>query len=286
MKLLPVALLVGGGLYLAAKGFNTTQAVKRLEYRNPRLKFKKINLSGVELVITLDITNPTSANIPLQYFAGNVNYNNTKLSSFTFDATKTKIDIAARSTVAVPFTLIISSYGAIQTLVNIYKNISSNTKLNTMLAIDATMYAAGVDVPVKFNYDFKNNAVSGIGATTTINRTWFKNQLRKGNFLYEITGDYSEYNLDAGQTGESRGLRAAPKDLFDDWYLSKIHIYGDKNGVIHVSFASSTYYNFILKPNAVSGIGKVAARLEFRTNTEMENYFANPINRKMYLSKN
>lgn len=83
----------------------------------------------------------------------------------------------------------------------------------------------------------------------TINRTWFKNQLRKGNLLVKCTGKQTDdYAFDyAYKFFEDSDYLQAEPDYFNDWKLRKIHIWGDKNGLITVAFASCEYYNFKLK---------------------------------------
>jgi hypothetical protein len=166
--IVPVA--IGAGLiYFLAKGYNTVKAAGNLQYLNPRIKLGKIGLTRVELQMTIDLQNTGSANIPLQYFTGNINYllNNVpkKLSSFTFNpSATTATSIKARATTTVPFTVVISNLSAISTLVQIVKSLTTpGNKLGTVIQVDGSMYAAGVDIPVKFNYDIKNNAVAGIG---------------------------------------------------------------------------------------------------------------------------
>lgn len=80
----------------------------------------------------------------------------------------------------------------------------------------------------------------------TINRTWFKNQLRKGNLLVKCKGKYTDdYAFDAANHFfKDKDFVQAEPNLFDDWYLSKINIYGEKTGEISVSFASCEYYTF------------------------------------------
>lgn len=80
----------------------------------------------------------------------------------------------------------------------------------------------------------------------TINRTWFKNQMRKGNLIVKCTGKYTDdYALDNYRNfGIQHTFEPASKDYFDDWYLSKIRIRGEKDGEIFVSFASCEFFTF------------------------------------------
>lgn len=80
----------------------------------------------------------------------------------------------------------------------------------------------------------------------TINRIWFKNQLRKGNLLVKCKGKYTDDYAYDNHTKFSRDtdFKVAKEDLFDDWYLSEIKIWGDKEGEISVSFAFCEFYTF------------------------------------------
>jgi hypothetical protein len=67
--------------------------------------------------------------------------------------------------------------------------------------------------------------------------------------MYKVNGKYTDdYAFDASTNfSETKSFKPAPPDLFNDWYLSKIYIYGDKDGLINVVFANSAYYTFMLK---------------------------------------
>ncbi|MEO5892261.1 MAG: hypothetical protein ABIQ31_18585 [Ferruginibacter sp.] len=170
MKILPIV-LGGTALYFIAKtGLNTAQALKRLSYTNPKVKFKKISLLGIELELTLDIVNPASADIPLDYFTGQINYAGKNISSFTFNANGKNTIIKARGITTVPFTINIKNIATISTLVKIANDISSPAKtVSPVFDIAGSLFAAGFDVPVNFQYDLKTNSVAsgivtGVGA--------------------------------------------------------------------------------------------------------------------------
>jgi len=82
-----------------------------------------------------------------------------------------------------------------------------------------------------------------------INKTWFKNNLKKGNLLVKCTGQYSDdyyrdYLNNYGKTGE---FIEVDLEKFDDWYVKCLTLWGDKNGVINACFASCEWYEFKLK---------------------------------------
>jgi hypothetical protein len=82
--------------------------------------------------------------------------------------------------------------------------------------------------------------------TTTINKTWFKNQLKKGNLLVKCTGKYTDdYAYDNATNFSREELFAkAEANMFSDWYLSVLKVWGDKQGIIHAAFANCEYYTF------------------------------------------
>lgn len=162
-------LLVGGvvaaGLLLtkAAKKIN---AVKRLTYKNPKIKVAKLSFSGLELAMTMDFVNDSSEDIPIEYFTGSVQYQGSDLSKFTFNGNGKNIIIKARTTTNVPFIVVVKSLGAIATISKIVKAISKKTPVSTIVNVDGIFSAAGVDMPVKFAYDLKTQSLAGIGAVS------------------------------------------------------------------------------------------------------------------------
>lgn len=266
MKKAALLIVGGAGLaYLLAKGYNTLQAANRLQYLNPRIKLGKIGLTRVELQMTIDLQNTGSADIPLQYFTGNINYifgtpaTPNKLSSFTFNPGATNAtSIKARSITTVPFTVVISNLSAISTIVKIVKSLTSGDKLSTLIQVDGAMYAAGVDIPVKFTYDIKNNAVAGIGSTESNNviLTTYSNVDRL--FYCYVAPSKDSDRSKWIEIGYSQ-TKPTPHQLFK-----------------------------MLKNSAtVTGIGSVKASLEFSSNSELEKYFSGKrAEKKLLFSKN
>lgn len=84
--------------------------------------------------------------------------------------------------------------------------------------------------------------------SNTINKTWFKNRLRKGQLLVKCTGKYTDdYAYDAATNySTEKEFKPATPDMFDDWYIRASHIYGDKAGEIKLTFAMCQYYEFKL----------------------------------------
>lgn len=152
-------LLLGAGavgLYMYAKGANKLNAIKRLGYTNPKITVGNFNLfSGLGLIIKLDFINNSSEDIPIEYFNGAVRYQGNDFARFTFNANGQNMVIKARSVTPLPFSVKVSTFGAINVIKQLISAISNHTGLPTILSVDATYYAAGIDVPVRFDYDVK-----------------------------------------------------------------------------------------------------------------------------------
>ena len=82
-----------------------------------------------------------------------------------------------------------------------------------------------------------------------IHKTWFKNQIKKGNLLAKRTGRYTDdYAWDAATGfGQQKEFNEITGDLFGDWYIDALFLYGDKNGMINGCFASCEYWEFKVK---------------------------------------
>ena len=165
-KSLPWIGLAAVGVYAASRWIvNTTQSVGKLTYGNPQIKITDVGLLNTKMEIRLDITNPASVDIPLDYFTGNVNYMGKKLSSFTFNANGANVLVKARSVTTLPFNLIVSNINALGDLVKLVEALATGGDVSTVLNVTGSFYAAGYDVPVSFNYDLKTQSVvSGIGS--------------------------------------------------------------------------------------------------------------------------
>lgn len=82
--------------------------------------------------------------------------------------------------------------------------------------------------------------------SSTINKTWFKNQLKKENLLVKCTGKYTDdYAYDnATNFSTDKEFNKADSNMFSEWYLSVLKVWGDKQGIIHASFANCEFYTF------------------------------------------
>ena len=159
-------LLLGGGAavlyYLSTKAYNIRQAVKKISFTNPRITAKPdIKLLRTVFTLSLEIVNPGSADIAFEYYAGTIIYAGKKISDFRFDGVKT---LRSRSKTPVSFEVTVSNPGVITSLVKIIKAIAQKKKIDSIIAVNGSLYAAGIDVPVNFVYDIaKQEQVSGVG---------------------------------------------------------------------------------------------------------------------------
>jgi len=159
MKVLPIALGAGAVYLLASSAFNKAQALKNLTYGNPKIKVKSLSLTNMELEMQIDITNPNSASITLDYFTGIVRYQGAQLTSFTFNANGKNTVIKGRQITTIPFTLLVKNFSAIGAIIKLIDSLAQSKKVSTVLSVSGSLFAAGIDVPVNFDYDIKNNAV-------------------------------------------------------------------------------------------------------------------------------
>jgi hypothetical protein len=82
--------------------------------------------------------------------------------------------------------------------------------------------------------------------TGSINRRWFKNQIEKGIVLVKCNGKYTDdYAYDnAYNFFKDSEWSKATSEKFNDWYIKAMHLYGDKLGTFHGSFAQCQYWEF------------------------------------------
>lgn len=149
--------------YFASKAVNLKQAIARLTATNPKIK---IALQGLNVVlnITVDIVNPGSVDIPFEYYTGIVLYDNAKIADFTYNGNGKNILLKGRSATPLTFKVNVATAQTVIKLARVLKALVGQGKVDTMVAVQSSVYAAGFDVPVNFVYDLKTQSVvSGIG---------------------------------------------------------------------------------------------------------------------------
>lgn len=173
MKLFPYILIGGAAALYLSKASNMGAAVKKLQFGNPKIKLGKVTLLNVEAEISIDVFNPTTTDIPVDYLTGNILYNGRQLSRFNVDGKATRLSIRAQSTTKVVFTVIVSNINGITTLSQIIANLINGGNQPIVLQVQGTFYALGVEVPFGFYYDVIRQrvvtAVNGIAGKAAVN---------------------------------------------------------------------------------------------------------------------
>ena len=162
-SLLFLGIGAGALAYFGSKAVNLKQAIAKLTATNPKIK---IAFQGIKIVldITVDILNPGSIDIPFEYYTGIVLYDNAKIADFTHNGNGKNILLKGRSTTPLTFKVNVATASTIFKLVKVIKALSSQAKVDTLMAVQSSIYAAGFDVPINFVYDLKKQeVVSGIG---------------------------------------------------------------------------------------------------------------------------
>jgi hypothetical protein len=155
MKLSPILLIGGAGLaYLAWQKFSgLSNAANKLEWSNPRIKVGKATASQIPVDVTLDITNPTTSGITLDYFHGNLLYQGDAISSFTFDANGKHLQIAPQRTTSITFTVLVKNIKTLQAIKNVLVSLLTGKKTDSVISVVGNMFAANMDIPVAFDFD-------------------------------------------------------------------------------------------------------------------------------------
>lgn len=187
-NILGIGLIGGALLYLGGKAFNIKEAVKKLSVSNPKITAKP-NIKGLNILIdiSLQIFNPGSVDIPFEYYAGTLIYDTTKIADFNFNGNGKAIILKARSKTPLAFQVSVTNVNTAYKLLQVIKAIKKNLPVDTKIAVNSSIYAAGLDVPVNFIYDLKKlEVISGIGrarffqkaAQAIVQRAAFRKQRR------------------------------------------------------------------------------------------------------------
>ena len=150
---------IGGLLWYLSKGTSISTAVKSLQFRNPKIKFGSPSLLSVPANISIDVFNPTSTAIPVDYLSGNILYNGKSLSNFQVDGKASNLKIKAQSTTSVPFTVAISNLNSVSALTSIITSLFAGYSNPIVLQVTGIFYAMGMDIPYSFFYDVVNQKV-------------------------------------------------------------------------------------------------------------------------------
>lgn len=153
--------LAGAAIFVWGK-LGTGLALKKLKFYRPRVKFGRVSLTNIEMQITIDIENPGSSDVALDYFTGDMSLNGKPLSSFTFNGNNQTV-IKARQVTPIPFTVVISNITALSTLLALVKQLAAGGSFKALVNVAGSIYAGGYSYDVAFAYDLKTNQVAGVG---------------------------------------------------------------------------------------------------------------------------
>ncbi len=161
-----IGLLVGAaGLayWLSTKAYNLKEAISKLSATNPRIKasFTALTLS---LNVKIDVVNPSSADIPFEYYAGTINYAGSEVAKFNYNYQGRRVIIPQRGLITLDFVVNVSNLQTLWKLKAIIQSlIQGNKNIDSKFYVTSAIYAGGFDVPVNFVYDMRQQAVvSGV----------------------------------------------------------------------------------------------------------------------------
>lgn len=162
-------LLIGGGIaaaYFISKATSTGTAVKKLQFRNPKIKFGKVSLFSTTATITMDVWNPTSTSVPVDYLAGDILYKGKSLATFSVDGKATKLQAKAQATTSITFDVVIKTTGAINVILSLI-----NGTLSQIIDVQGIFYAMGSDLNFSFSYDvIKGRLITpGVSGKASVN---------------------------------------------------------------------------------------------------------------------
>lgn len=161
---------IGGLLWYFTKGTSISTAVKSLQFRNPKIKFGSPSLLSVPANISIDVFNPTSTDVPVDFLSGNILYQDKNLSSFSVN-TQNKIVVKKQTTTTIPFTVSISSINSASTLANIISALFGGYSSPIVLQVKGIVNAMGLDIPYNFYYDVVRQQVvtPGVSGKASVN---------------------------------------------------------------------------------------------------------------------
>lgn len=180
-------LLLGAGGYLAITAFNKVQAAKQISYRNPKVAHVSIGVQNITIQMSVDVVNPTTSDLPFDYFAGSISYKGSVLADFNFTGYGKDIYIKQRTTTTIPFQLTIPTVKLGVNLVNTIKNILNGNTVDTVFTVHSTITVSGTSFPLDFSYDVKNSiGIGTIGALPGFALKWINKHRHVHNVAWWI----------------------------------------------------------------------------------------------------
>jgi hypothetical protein len=149
--------------YLYLSGKMMKDQLQRITVTNAHLGKPSVSLTETKIPIVLDVYNPNSSIIKFDYFQGFVSRAGIRLGDFAFDGKGQKIELKGRGVTPITFNVRLTTLGVVRSLFNIISNLSNQKPQDTIFTVDGIYSAGGFDIPVKFSYDVKKNAVVKTG---------------------------------------------------------------------------------------------------------------------------
>ena len=156
----PVLILVGvAALALYSTATNTKEQVERLTITGAKIGKPVIQLLNTQLPVLLQINNPNSNKLSFRYFQGFVLYKGKRIANFNHTAGDKDVPLAGRATTPMQFMVSINNLNLGINVAELVKTLAGGKSVSTVFTIDGIYNAGGIDIPVKFSYDVKKNAV-------------------------------------------------------------------------------------------------------------------------------
>lgn len=141
-------------------------ALTKCEIHKFKLGTLKIGLQEITIPVILDIYNPNSVTVSVDYFRGNVYRAGIKVGDFSFTPDKGSVGIKGRSTTPLTFNVRIGTIGAVRQIIDVFKNLFGAKPLDSVFRIEGVIQVSGFSTPINKSWDVKNqkevNAISGM----------------------------------------------------------------------------------------------------------------------------
>lgn len=158
-------LLIGAGAAAAYYINRVSNAVKHLRATIKGVKFDSITLTTIKFLVTVQVYNPSNVAMQFNRLWGTVKVNGTFLSEFEVAGnSETRLKARDYTDVILPFQ--VSTLNAFSVISQLMVAITSRQPFAHPFDIDATLAAAGIELPIKQSVqlsDFGIPGVKGIG---------------------------------------------------------------------------------------------------------------------------
>lgn len=165
-SILPIV-LIGGGIAAAIYyATNKAAAAGKLSFKNPKFTKFDVGLMAININVTLEAVNPSTTDLPFDYYYGTLSNGTTKICDFKFTGSANN-SLKGQSTTVLPFQITVPTLGLSLKLLEVFKAIGTGKAVDSIFSVNSAVFAAGREWPVNFAYDVKTqSSVSGIGFLT------------------------------------------------------------------------------------------------------------------------